>query len=93
MILEDFARFPGVHPAIRRDILFGTADPSAVAEEAARLGVTVELPPPPPPPPKSPTEKLAAARAALDAVSALTGPVLAADVLDILSDVHAALGD
>jgi hypothetical protein len=46
-----------------------------------------------PPPLKSEAEKLAAARQALDAVANLTGPVLAADVADVLADLRTALED
>lgn len=38
-------------------------------------------------------ERLDAARQALDAVANLTGPVLAADVADVLADLRTALGD
>jgi hypothetical protein len=46
-----------------------------------------------PPPLKSEAEKLAAARQALDAVANLTGPVLTADVADVLADLRTALED
>jgi hypothetical protein len=54
-----------------------------------------ELADPPPPPPPAPTadERLDAARQALDAVANLTGPVLAADVADVLADLRTALED
>jgi hypothetical protein len=45
----------------------------------------------PPPPPLSAEERLAAAVAALTEVQLLSAPVLAADVLDVLDDLRAAL--
>jgi hypothetical protein len=45
----------------------------------------------PPPPPVTAEERLAAAVAALAEVQLLSAPVLAADVLDVLDDLRAAL--
>jgi hypothetical protein len=45
----------------------------------------------PPPPPLTAEERLAAAVAALTEVQLLSAPVLAADVLDVLDDLRAAL--
>ena len=47
----------------------------------------------PPPAPPTADEQLDAARQALDAVANLTGPVLAADVADVLADLRTALED
>lgn len=48
--------------------------------------------PDPPPPPPTAEERLAAAAAALAALDAISAPVLAADVLDVLADLRDVLG-
>ena len=55
-------------------------------------GTPAILPRPADAPPPSAEERLAAAVAVLDAVTALDAPVLAADVVDALADLRTALG-
>lgn len=74
------------------EIMQGVA-PSLGIDSATRGVVEIPDPPPPPPAPRTPEQKLDDARAALAVVATIEAPVLTADVLDVLTDLAAALED
>ena len=63
------------------------------AEDVGAGWTLVREEPLPPAPAHTPEQKLAAARAALAPLATIDAPVLTADVLDVLTDLAAALED
>lgn len=80
-------RDDGTNRTIGTDDVTQAALVAAVAAHVADAAVA----PPPPPPVLSAEEKLAAAKATLDALDALPTPVLTADVVDLLDDLRSVL--